>query len=664
MSAGSRNDRPWRIHPCRKVTNLYFDTLTMLQHHPGETLIHQLFDAQPDAAVWFRPVFENEDDPHSKLLDFEAHYCNQKAAEILGSTADKIAGSRILSSNIMDAVSRQRILDQCRQVWESGASVEFTYYSPGLDRYLNVQRSKVYNGILSITRDRTREVRMDLERQKQEEHYRQVLDSAADGILVFDAIRDAEGKVVDFKVIHANRRAYEIGALPPDAVGKTMLTLLPHLQGSEQLAWHKVVVETGEPVQFETAFRTPEGREYGWFIVSLVRLGDGVVSNFVDVTRRRQYEEQIEQQNDLLRSVFESTINGMVVCEAVRDSEGTIIDLRIQMVNNAFTQILHLKEESAVGKLYLDVFPAARDNGMFDFNVSVIEKGVPLRSEMYYKGDHIDAWFDNSTSPVAPDGLLIAFNDITARKKLQLELEQKLEELKRSNQSLEEFAYAASHDLQEPLRKIHFFSDRLKGTLNPGSEQASMFDRMESATTRMRDLIDDLLAYSKLSVVPEALSPVDLGQVVQQVLQDLEASVLESGAQIRVDPLPMIQGDERQLRQLFQNLIGNALKYRMEGRTPEISVRFRSTTDVADKKDYFQIEVSDNGIGFEPQYADKIFQVFQRLHGRKEYAGSGVGLAIARKVVANHKGIILAEGRPDAGATFRILMPNSMLIKK
>ncbi|RYZ21487.1 MAG: PAS domain S-box protein [Chitinophagaceae bacterium] len=499
----------------------------MIQHHPGEVLIHQLFDAQPDAVVWFLPVFAREGDPDSGLVDFEAHYCNRKAADILNNTPEGVVGHRLLGGKLLDEETRQRILDQCREVWETGVSTEFNYHSPALDRYFNVQRSKVYNGILSITRDRTNEMRLELERRRQEERYRQVLDTAADGILVFESVRDRENKIVDFRVVHANRRAFEIGALPQNTIGSMLLQLFPHLDNSEQLECHRQVAETGEPVRFETTFRTPDGSEFGWFLVSLTRLGDGVVSNFVDVTQL---------------------------------------------------------------------------------------------------------------------------------KKLQQELEQKVDELHRSNQSLEEFAYAASHDLQEPLRKIHFFADRLKSTLAPESEQAGMFARMESATTRMRDLIEDLLSYSRLSQAPPVFVPLNLADIVQQVLQDLEAALIESGAQVQVDPLPAIQGDERQLRQLFQNLLGNALKYHMPGRKPEIRVCYRSSTEDG----RIVIEVEDNGIGFEPEYADRIFQVFQRLHGRKEYAGSGVGLAIARKVVSNHKGTIMAEGRPGQGATFRIQLPPGM----
>ncbi|RYY82299.1 MAG: PAS domain-containing sensor histidine kinase, partial [Chitinophagaceae bacterium] len=421
------------------------------------------------------------------------------------------------------------------------------------------------------------------------------------------------------------------------------------------------------PQQFETSFRRPDGSEYGWFIVSLTRLGEGLVSNFVDVTQRKKNEEKIQEQHHLLNRIFEASISGMFAATAIRDANGSVTDLRVNVINRSFTQQIGFSEERCVGSLYSDLFPTAMKNGLFDVFRDVIDRKMVVRRENHYQGEQLDSWFDFAATPLEPDGILVSFTDISERKQLQLELEQKLDELKRSNKSLEEFAYAASHDLQEPLRKIHFFSDRLKQSISPESDEADMFARMESATTRMRDLIDDLLAYSRLSVASEAFEEVALDDVVTQVLQDLEQSVEDSGALVQIDSLPVIHADERQMRQLFQNLLSNALKYRMEGRKPEVRVQYRICTDEECKAfqlpselgGHLMIEVTDNGIGFEQQYADKIFQVFQRLHGRREYSGSGVGLAIARKVVLNHKGQLLAEGRPGEGATFRVFLPLS-----
>jgi light-regulated signal transduction histidine kinase (bacteriophytochrome) len=248
------------------------------------------------------------------------------------------------------------------------------------------------------------------------------------------------------------------------------------------------------------------------------------------------------------------------------------------------------------------------------------------------------------------------------------ELENLNQELKRSNDSLEEFAYAASHDMKEPIRKILFFSDRLKQELEHqlNGSQSQLFGRMEHAAKRMALLIEDLLTYSHVSRGVSHLEAVDLNQKVKNVLEDLELNIQEKGAILHVAPLPVIQGHRRQLQQLFQNLIGNALKYAKPGEPPEIhitsqQVQGRATSlplkGVTADKWYHLIQVRDNGIGFEQSDAERIFNVFTRLHGNAEYRGTGVGLSIAKKVIDNHHGYIWAESEPGAGATFRVLLP-------
>jgi signal transduction histidine kinase len=193
-----------------------------------------------------------------------------------------------------------------------------------------------------------------------------------------------------------------------------------------------------------------------------------------------------------------------------------------------------------------------------------------------------------------------------------------------------------------------------------------MFERIENATLRMRNLIEDLLAYSEVGAQFSTNEIVNTNAVVEHVLQDLESAIQDTKAKITRNSLPKIRGDERQLRQLFQNLIGNSLKYHSPDRRPEISILCqevnRNDARLAPHpqlsgKDTYLIEIRDNGIGFEQEQAEKIFQVFQRLHGRSEYQGTGVGLAIVQKVVQNHHGVVVAEGAPGKGATFRIFLP-------
>ncbi len=247
------------------------------------------------------------------------------------------------------------------------------------------------------------------------------------------------------------------------------------------------------------------------------------------------------------------------------------------------------------------------------------------------------------------------------------ELQESVRDLQRSNDNLQQFAYIASHDLQEPLRKIQSFGDILqtKRAADLG-EDVDLLTRMQVAANRMSTLIKDLLLYSRVSTRQEMASPVSLSQVVQAVLQNLEISVRDADAQLIIDQLPVVQGDQTQFEQLFQNLLSNAVKFRRTGMPPQIQVTAQTVvaTDVPNwlkphrKVDrYHRIDVIDNGIGFDEKYLDRVFQVFQRLHGKNEFAGTGIGLAICEKVVANHGGAITATSQPGQGTTFSVYLP-------
>lgn len=253
-------------------------------------------------------------------------------------------------------------------------------------------------------------------------------------------------------------------------------------------------------------------------------------------------------------------------------------------------------------------------------------------------------------------------------KKIQKILENKVRELDRSNKELEEFAYIASHDLQEPLRKITSFSERLKEKLPPNLEPDIQLylNRMLAATDNMRRLIDNLLEFSRTSRTSEPFVKTDLNEIIAQVKADLELKVEETSTEIVTEKLPVVDAIPIQMRQLFTNLFTNSIKFRQPDKQPHINITCRLLDD-DEKDDYhlrgngniYHISVIDKGIGFEQEYAMKIFQIFQRLHGKAEYPGSGIGLAICKKIVENHKGEIFATSEPGKGAEFIIIIPES-----
>lgn len=257
---------------------------------------------------------------------------------------------------------------------------------------------------------------------------------------------------------------------------------------------------------------------------------------------------------------------------------------------------------------------------------------------------------------------------VLEKERFQKILENKVKELDRTNKELEEFAYIASHDLQEPLRKITSFSERLKEKLPPNLEPDVQLylNRMLAATDNMRTLIDNLLEFSRTSRISEPFVKTDLNNIISEVRADLELKIEESKSEINSDVLPTIDAIPMQMRQLFTNLFTNAIKFRSPGEVPRISITSQVMSDEEKESrqlrpniPYYRIVVKDLGIGFDPEFSTKIFQIFQRLHGKAEYPGSGIGLAICKKIVENHTGIIFAESEPGKGAEFIILLPES-----
>jgi PAS domain S-box-containing protein len=290
--------------------------------------------------------------------------------------------------------------------------------------------------------------------------------------------------------------------------------------------------------------------------------------------------------------------------------------------------------------------------------------GEPFRCEyrMFARDGHL-LWLEDTADIVRDEsgqslflqGLML---DITARKRADEALRAYALQLERSNRELQDFAYVASHDLQEPLRKVQAFGERLVTKYRDalGAEGRDYLDRMHSAAGRMQTMINDLLAYSRVATKAHPSVKVSLTQVARGVLSDLETRIAESHGTVELGDLPTLEADPSQMRQLLQNLIANALKFRRPD-VPSLVRVYGQPLAGAPGGEFVQIMVEDNGIGFDTKYLDRIFQPFQRLHGREEYEGTGIGLAICRKIAERHGGHITATSAPGQGATFIVTLP-------
>ena len=289
--------------------------------------------------------------------------------------------------------------------------------------------------------------------------------------------------------------------------------------------------------------------------------------------------------------------------------------------------------------------------------VSEIEERIKVEQELNKHRYHLEDLVNERTTELTTSNKSLQ-QEIKERERAEKGLKIFTAKLERSNRDLQDFAYIASHDLQEPLRKVQAFGDRLKVKCSEDlSEQGRDYlERMQNAAKRMQSLITDLLTYSRVSTKTESFAPVNLAEITREVLSDLEVRIEELKGEVIMSDLPVIEADPTLMRQLLQNLIGNALKFHTK-ETPAITIQGELLNGHESTASLCRISVKDNGIGFDDKYSDRIFGVFQRLHGRNEYKGTGVGLAVCRKIAERHGGNITAKSKPGQGATFIVTIP-------
>jgi PAS domain S-box-containing protein len=370
-----------------------------------------------------------------------------------------------------------------------------------------------------------------------------------------------------------------------------------------------------------------------------------------DITERKSMEMLLQDQNEFFETIF-SNIHFLI---AYMDDRFNFIQ-----VNNAYAKAAGKQPEFFVDKNHFDLYPHAENEAIFRKVVETGESYHAFERVFEYPdqtGKGLTYW-DWSLQPTTDEkgkvtGLVLSLIDVTDQKKAQEALSEYAQKLERSNKELQEFASVASHDLQEPLRKIQAFGDRLMTKYGEplGPRGLDYLERMLSASKRMQALIAALLEYSRVTTKAKPFISIDLAEVVREVVSNLEMLLEETKGRVSMAPLPSIEADPYQMLQLFQNLIGNGLKFRQEKCSPLVTVNAQQDDSVC------QITIEDNGIGFDEKHLDRIFMPFQRLHGRFEYGGAGMGLAICRKIAERHGGSITAKSTPGQGSQFTVTLP-------
>jgi PAS domain S-box-containing protein len=455
-----------------------------------------------------------------------------------------------------------------------------------------------------------------------------------------------------------------------EAIGKSDFDLFPPDIAEKFWADDQLVLK-GQPVLNREEFLFDEQSRKHWLMTSKLPLRDqngkiiGLVGIGRDITKDKVAEEALARERSLLRTL----IDNLPDCIYAKDAAGRKI-----LANPADLKNLHCDSEAeAIGKTDFDLFPQELAEKFWAADQKVIQGEPVINREEYVLNDKGEKhWLLTSKLPLRDQGgkivgLVGIGRDITERKQAEDDLrssEEKLRQftvqLERSNRELQDFAYVASHDLQEPLRKIVVFGERLreKNSEALGPEALDYLDRMQKAAARMQILINDLLTFSRVTTKAQPFTSVNLAEVASGVLEDLEGRIELVKGRVELGALPVIDAESLQMRQLLQNLIGNALKFRRPEEPPVVKVEAQIIPDsLTPAKKLCRLTVSDNCIGFDEKYLDRIFNVFQRLHTRNEYEGTGMGLAIVRKIALYHGGDITAKSKPGQGSTFILTIP-------
>lgn len=664
------------IHTAKEITN-QVKAQQREEVIKGFEQVHDLFKQVPVAISIL------------KGKDFIIELANEQMIEIYGK------GKKILQRPLVEVLPElgsQGFIDLLNNVVTTGKSYH-GYESPlkiienGLEKikYYNFVYQRYYEadsrkpaGILLVANDVTERVDFKKNLQESEQKIRTLVASAPFPIGVYIG--------QEMKIEFANQAILEAWGKGNDVIGKLYSDVLPELDKQEIFTQIQSVFSTG--ISFHAKNQrldlVVDGKiQTYYFNYSFIPLCNsngkvyGVMNTAADVSDLNFAKHKIEESEAQLRSLVMSAPIGICIVKGN--------PAMVEVVNDSFLEVVGKRREAFAYTPYWDVLPeaAAYYTPIFE---NVLRTGVMYRGDdhevmLVRNGKEEIVYVNFVYDPVIEaDGtvskVMIVVIEVTeqviARRKIEEVVAERTKELaeanrnlKKSNEELEQFAYIASHDLQEPLRKVSTFSQMLENSLPQIDESAkSYFSKINNSTSRMSNLINDVLAYSQLSKEHEIYDWVNLQEVIEWLKNDFELLIGQKQAIIQSLNLPTIQAIPLQMSQLFSNLLSNSLKFSTADVKPVITIVASSVTkdeiatySLNQNTVYYNIEFKDNGIGFNQEYATRIFKIFQRLHVKTQYSGTGIGLAMCKKIVQNHHGAIFATASEGTGAIFNVILP-------
>ncbi|GGB85227.1 PAS domain-containing sensor histidine kinase [Dyadobacter sediminis] len=549
-------------------------------------------------------------------------------------------------------------------------------YSPVFDE------AGLVNGVLASGIEITERIQAVHKLEESEKRFQNLVQKATVGIIVMsdenmtvEIVNDAYGKLIDKS--------------PDELIGKSLFEIIPEAEPYFRQIANKVRTEGKSFSTFDQPYSIHnEGNRKSGFLNLICQQykepdgKEGIMVLCQDVTEQVIAQKKMEESEQRAHSIVESAPFPI----------GVYIgrEMRIALANQAIIDVWG-KGNDVIGKLYSEILPELDNQEIFGQLDHVFTQGKAFharnqRVDIVVDGRLQSFYFNYSFTPLFDSeghvyGVMNTAAEVTdqvlARHKIEeivaertKELAEANSNLQRSNAELAQFAYIASHDLQEPIRKVSTFAQMLETNLQKTDERSLHYvSKIKDSAGRMLVLIRDVLAYSQLSKKAEMIKPIRLGQVMEEVKNDLDLLIEQKMAEIIYNDLPVIEGVPLQILQLFANLITNALKFSRKDVSPVIAVsctvleksRHAHYQLPFTKGTYYELEVKDNGIGFRQEHAEQIFNIFQRLHGKNEYEGTGIGLAMCKKIVQNHHGHIYATSNPEGGAIFHVILPEKQL---